>query len=279
LARELEIIVARILLTGAAGRLGTYLHQWLVERGHDVVGTDICRPATGPALVVADLADRDAVDGLMTDGLDAVVHMGGLSKEAPWKDILDINIAGTYNVFEAARTAGVGRVIYASSYHVLGMYPTIQRPLGIEAPPRPDSLYGVSKVFGETLARLYYDKFGIECLAIRICTANPPKTTRETILWFSREDLARLIETGVLHEKLGYRLVFGISANEDAFYVNPDDPALGWSPQHDSSELGHPLAGLSLDPDDPLNERQGGIFALWGHLDDEPVGKAPFRRP
>ncbi len=260
--------MARVLLTGAAGRLGTFLHQWLAGRGHDVIGTDIRQPETGPSLIIADLADRDAVDGLMSPDIDAIVHMGGLSGEASWTDILDANIAGTYNIFDAARRAGIGRVIYASSYHVVGMYPTAQRSLGVDAPPRPDSLYGVSKVFGETLARLYHDKFGVDCLAIRICTANPPKTSRETQLWCSPDDLARLVETGLLHEKLGYRVVYGISANDGAFYVNPDDPDLNWSPQHNSSELGLPFAGQRLDPADPLNERHGGIFALRGHFED-----------
>ncbi|HEY8575216.1 MAG TPA: NAD(P)-dependent oxidoreductase [Devosia sp.] len=260
--------MVKLLLTGAAGRLGSYLHQWLAERGHEVLATDIRQPDDGPPLTIADLADRGAVDALMARGVDAIVHMGGLSTEARWEDILNANIAGTYNVFEAARHARVRRIVYASSYHVVGMYPTVQRPLGVEALPRPDSLYGVSKIFGETLARLYYDKFGLECLAIRICTANPPKTTRETQLWCSREDLANLIETALLHDKLGYRIVFGVSANAGAFYANPADSDLGWSPHHNSAELGLPFAGLPLDPADPLNERHGGIFAIWGHFED-----------
>lgn len=262
--------MARVLLTGAAGRLGTYLHHWLLGRGHDVIGTDIRQPETGPALVIADLADRDAVDVLMTQGVDAIVHMGGLSGEASWTDILDANISGTYNIFDSARRAGITRIIYASSYHVVGMYPTAQRPLGIDAPPRPDSLYGVSKVFGETLARLYHDKFGIDCLAIRICTANLPKTSREAQLWCSPEDLAQLVETGLLHDKLGYRIIYGISANDQAFYINPNDADLNWSAEHDSSELGLPFAGLPLDPNDPLNQRHGGIFAIRGHFEDDP---------
>ena len=94
---------------------------------------------------------------------------------------------GAYNVFEAARKAGVGRVVFASSYHVQGMYPTGEVPIELTDPFRPDSLYGVSKAFGETLSRLYFDKFGVECLAIRICTAGQPGTPREARLWFNRD--------------------------------------------------------------------------------------------
>lgn len=268
--------MVRVILTGAAGRLGTHLRRALSERGHDVVATDIRQAEAGPAVLLADLADRQAVDGLMTHGADAVVHMGGLSGEAGWADLLDANIVGTYNVFDAARRAGIGRIVYASSYHVVGMYPSAQRPLGTELLPRPDSLYGVSKVFGETLARLYYDKFNIDCLAIRICAANPPKTARETRLWCSPDDLARLVEAGLLHERLGYRIVYGISGNEGAPFVNPDDPELNWSAEHNSSELGLAFAGLPLNPNDPLTERHGGIFAIRGHFDDDPPVQPPI---
>jgi uronate dehydrogenase len=258
----------QILLTGASGRLGTHLRAWFGKAGRAVLATDISPPEDAGPVEIADLADRTAVDRLMAEDISAVVHFGGMAKEAGWQTILDANIVGTYNVFEAARKAGVKRIIYASSYHVLGMHPTGDVPLGPDATLRPDSLYGVSKVFGETLGRLYFDKFGIECLAIRICTAGNPGTPREARLWCNRDDLARLVERGLDIETLGYRTVFGISANQDAFLVNPPDDDLGWKPEHASSEI-TPMANEALDPADPRNRLLGGTFPQRPHPDDK----------
>ncbi|KKB13514.1 hypothetical protein VE25_01390 [Devosia geojensis] len=260
--------MAQILLTGAAGQLGSHLRAWFAREGRPVLATDIRQPEAGEPVEIADLADRAAVDRLMAQDIAAVVHFGGMAKEAGWQTILEANIMGAYNVFEAARKAGVGRVVYASSYHVLGMHPVVDEPLGLGAPVRPDSLYGVSKVFGEALGRLYFDKFGVECLAIRICTAGTPGTARECRLWCSRDDLARLVSRGLDMPDLGYRTVFGISDNADAWFVNEPDPGLGWRPRHSSSELGLPYAADPLDPADPRNQRRGGVFAEWPHFDD-----------
>jgi len=260
--------MSRILLTGASGRLGTHMRQWLAARGRVVLATDIAPPQEGDGVVLADLADRAAVDALMQDGITAVVHLGGMAKEAGWDTILHANIMGTYNIFEAARKAGVTRVVYASSYHVVGMYRTEEGPLELTAAPRPDSLYGVSKLFGESLSRLYFDKFGIECLAIRICTAGQPGTAREGRLWCNRDDLAELIAAGIDAPTLGHRVVFGISDNDDAFCLNSPELGALWTPKHSSRELGLPHIGEPLDPDDPRNRFLGGIFPIWGHFDD-----------
>lgn len=258
----------QILLTGASGRLGTHLRAWFAARGRAVLATDIVAPEDGGPVEIADLADRAAVDRLMARDISAVVHFGGMSKEAGWQTVLDANIVGAYNIFEAARKAGVNRVVFASSYHVQGMYPLDATPIALGDAYRPDSLYGVSKAFGETLSRLYFDKFGIQCLAIRICTAGNPGTPREARLWCNRDDLAALVERGLDMPDLGHRAVFGISNNPNAFYVNPPDPELGWVPQHSSTELGHPDPHAPLDPTDPRHLHTGGIFANWGHFDD-----------
>jgi uronate dehydrogenase len=204
----------------------------------------------------------------MQHDISAVVHLGAIAIEAGWPAILDANIVASYNVFEAARQAGVRRVIYASSYHAVGMYRAEDLPLGADAAVRPDSLYGLSKAFGEALGRLYFDKFGIECLAIRICTAGNPGTPREARLWCNRDDLAGLIETGLDVETLGYRIVYGISNNPNAPVPVETGAGLGWRPGHGSLELGSPDPRSELDPDDPRHQRLGGVFALWGHPDD-----------
>lgn len=257
-----------ILLTGASGSLGTHMRRWFARRGRSVVSTDIRAPADGGEVRIADLSDGDAVDRLMTDDISAVVHLAGYAKEAGWQTILDANIVATYNVFEAARKAGVRRIVYASSYHVVGMYPADDLPLGVEAQVRPDSLYGVSKAFGESLARLYFDKFGIECLAIRICSANDPGTPREARLWCSRDDLAGLVEAGLDTKDLGYRMVYGISDNPNAPLPVEDGSQLGWRPEHNSLELNSHDPRVELEPADPRHRWLGGAFALWGHPDD-----------
>jgi uronate dehydrogenase len=152
----------KILITGAAGYLGDVLRRSL--RGqYDLLLTDIAplpdTPQVGETFAVADLGDATALAALMRD-VDTVVHLGGCSVEAEWERILEANIAGTYNVFETARAANVKRVVYASSHHAVGYYRRTQ-PIGAEEPPRPDSRYGVSKVFGEALGRMYADKYGM----------------------------------------------------------------------------------------------------------------------
>jgi uronate dehydrogenase len=148
------------------------------------------------------------------------------------------------------------------------MYPTGETPIALTDPYRPDSLYGVSKAFGETLSRLYFDKFGIECLAIRICTAGQPGTAREARLWFNRDDLASLVDHALDMPTLGHRTIFGMSDNPDAFFTQPLDPSFGWAPAHGALELGTPDPRAPLDPADPRNRLTGGIFAQWGHFDD-----------
>lgn len=257
----------KTLLTGASGRLGTYLRQRFAETGRPLLATDLVAAADGGEVVLADLADRAAVDQLVRQDIDAVVHFGGIANEAPWQAILDANIAGTYNMFEAARRAGVKRVIYASSYHVLGMHPVAAAPLDRHAETRSDSLYAVSKLFGENLSRLYYDKFGIGCLSLRICAANSPGSQRDLKLWCHREDLAQLVFAGLDAPELGYRTVFAISDNAGAWYVNEPDQTLGWRPEHSSSELPVPAGGWP-PPDPAVATLQGAAFAVRGHFED-----------
>lgn len=260
--------MSKILLTGASGMLGTHMRAWFADRGRAVLATDIQAPSDGGAVELADLADRAAVDGLMRQDISGVVHLGGMAKEAGWQSVLDANIVGTYNIFESARKTGVRRVVFASSYHVVGMVSTPTEPLDLTTPYRPDSLYAVSKAFGETLGRLYFDKFGVEGLAIRICAAGMPGTPREARLWCNRDDLARLIERGLDMPGLGHRIVYGISDNPNAMLVNLPDPGLGWRPEHGSLELGGPDPFAPLDAADPRNIWLGGAFPTWPHQDD-----------
>lgn len=262
--------MSKILLTGASGQLGTLLRHRFTTTNRAFLATDIVAPADGARVELADLADRSAINHLMRQDISAVVHFGGMANEAGWQTVLEANIMGTYNVFEAARTAGVGRVIFASSYHVQGMYPVAEVPIGVADPFRPDTLYGVSKAFGETLSRLYFDKFGIECLVIRICAAGNPQNPRDARLWFNSQDLTSLVDHALDTPVLGHRTLFGISDNPNAFHVNPPDGDFGWVPSHSALELGSPDPREPLDPADPRHQLTGGVFAQWGHFDDTP---------
>src|SRR5882757_4369552 len=175
----------RVLITGAAGLLGRCIREGLVGAYPIVRSTDIAllRPARhGEEIEIADLripADAKRV----ATGVDAIVHLAGVPHEADWNTIRDVNIDGTYHIYEAARLAGVRRVIFASSNHTVGFYRR-DTPIGREVPLRPDSRYGVSKVVGEAIARLYADKYGIESVCVRIGQYRPrPTNPRMLSLW------------------------------------------------------------------------------------------------
>lgn len=259
--------MSRILLTGASGYLGTKLRAALAAEGHTIIATDIRPAADGADIAIADLADASAMDGLMRQGIDAVVHLGGMANEGDWDLILRANVMGSHTLFEAARRHGVGRIIYASSYHVAGFYPTEAAPLPVDIAYRPDTLYGVSKVFGETLARFYFDKHGVQSLSIRICSAHNPKTVREARNWCDPADLAAMVSRALAAEQLGCQVLYGISDNPGAFFVNPPDNSLGWAPKGSSLQHDFPDPRAAIDLTDPANRLLGGGMALRPALD------------
>lgn len=253
--------MSRILLTGASGYLGTKLRAALAAQGHAITASDMRPAADGAEIALADLADAAAIDDLMRQQPDAVLHLGGMANEGDWDIILRANIMGCYNIFEAARRHGVKRVIYASSYHVAGFHPTAQAPLPVDIAYRPDTLYGVSKVFGENLARFYFDKYGVQSLSIRICSAHNPKTARESRNWCDPADLARMVERALAVDELGCQVLYGISNNPGAFFTNPPDNELGWAPEGSSLLHDFPDPRAPIDLSDPANMFLGGGMA------------------
>jgi uronate dehydrogenase len=218
------------LLTGAAGRIGTALRERLPALGWDLRGFD---RAAVPNGVVGDITSAADLDSAM-DGVEAVVHLAGRPDEAPWPVIREANIEGTVQVFEAARRAGVRRVVYASSNHAVGF-----TPVGSEQPadlaPRPDTLYGVSKVFGEALGRFYVDRYGFRVACLRIGTFEPkPTHLRSLSTWLSPDDCARLVDACLRSPDLGYALVWGISNNTRRMWSLAAGRALGYEPQDDA---------------------------------------------
>src|ERR1700732_4224314 len=184
-----------VLVTGAAGGIGTQLRKLLHGVSPRLRWRDIRAPADlagEPSFMQADLADLAQVEKIV-DGVDGIVHLGGESIEQSWDRILNANIIGCYNLFEAARRRKVKRVVFASSNHAVGFYPR-QRKIGTDEPVRPDSRYGVSKAFGESLGALYAYKHGLRVTCIRIGNfADAPVDVRRLAIWISPDDLTKLI--------------------------------------------------------------------------------------
>ncbi len=246
-------IAGRLLITGAAGAIGSCLREGLRPRVDDLVLTDaqMLEPTAEERFVQADLADRDAVLRA-AEGVDAVIHLGAIPTEASFDELVGPNLIGTFNVFEAARRVGATRVVYASSNHATGFYPVQQRLAGPER-PRPDSLYGVTKAYGEALGSLYVDKFGLDVICIRIGSfAHRPREVRELATWLSRADAVRLFAACLSAPPVGFRVVYGASANTRLHWDLSPARELGYDPQDDAeryaAEVGgepHPLHGGS----------------------------------
>lgn len=263
----------RILLTGAAGRLGSELRKSLVPLARTIrlgARSKIDDLAENEEEVIFDLADMEATIEATRD-CDAIVHFGGAAVESSWQTILDANIRGSYHIYEGARKNGVKRVIYASSVHAIG-YHEVDAHIGVDAPVRPDSLYGVSKNFVESLSRLYWDKFGIESVCLRIFSSFPEPVDRR-MLWsyLSFADCCRLVDASLTSPRVGHTISFGISDNKVKTVNNSGANHLGYVPQ-DSSEPFRAAVEARTPVPDPTSATTsylGGWFCELGHPDDE----------
>ena len=260
--------LGRILLTGAAGGLGRELRPRLRQRCSllrvsDIAAMDPAGP--GEEVVPAALENRAAVDALL-QGIDAVVHLGGISTEQPFDAVLPANIVGAYNLYEAARRHGVKRIVFASSNHVTGFYRQ-DEVIDATMPVRPDGYYGLSKAFGENLARFYFDRYGIETACLRIGSSFPePKDRRMLSTWLSYDDLERLVHACLTAPVVGHSIVYGMSDNTTTWWDNTPARHLGFRPQ-DSSEpfrAAKEAAQPALDRNDPAVIYQGGAFVRMG---------------
>jgi uronate dehydrogenase len=262
-----------LLLTGAAGALGRALAPTLQGLAVRLRVSDLAQPLANAGLPAGteawpcDLADARAVHQMMA-GVAAVVHLGGISVEGPFEPILQANIRGLHNLYEAARRQGVGRVVFASSNHVTGCYPQAQTVTPLD-PPRPDGNYGLSKLFGEGIASLYWDRYGIETVCLRIGTATPaPPDRRGLATWLSLPDLARLVTCALTAPGVGFLVAYGISANTRRFYDSEAAWArLGFEPQ-DNAEAHAAQVEHLLQPDGPQRTLQGGSFVGRGPYDE-----------
>lgn len=257
----------RLLITGAAGSVGRVMRKKLA-RIADIVRvsdlTDMGELGDNEEAVQCNLADADAVMGLV-EGCDAIVHLGGISSEDRFSSIVDGNIVGLFNLYEAARAHGMPRIVFASSNHVVGYYRQDER-LDAAAPLKPDSLYGVSKCFGEALASMYHSKFGQETAIVRIGSCQEkPLNRRMLSTWISHDDLAALCERAFDAPMLGCPVIWGMSDNATRWWDNSAASYLGWTPK-DKSEYFRPQIEAESPPpapDAPIAVYQGGDFTAW----------------
>ena len=262
----------RLLLTGAAGNLGRVLREGLAPSAEVLRLSDIAQmaPAAGAheEVVPCDLADKAAVDALVA-GCDAIVHMGGVSIERPFEQVLEGNIKGVLHIYEGARRHGVKRVVFASSNHVIGFYPQSQT-IDAKVPHRPDGYYGLSKSFGENVAQFYFERYGIESVSIRIGSSFPePANRRMMSTWLSFRDLTTLVEQSLFTPDVKHTVVYGMSANRDVWWDNHAAAHLGFVAQ-DSSEVFRAKieAQPPVAPSDPNAIYHGGAFTAMGPFGD-----------
>lgn len=254
----------RVMMTGAAGAVGGMIRPLLASTYSEIVLSDVKEPQDlqgNETFVPADLADMASVERAC-EGVDGVVHLGGYSVEGPWEDIHKSNIVGCYHLFEAARRKSVKRVVFASSNHAIGFYPRVER-IGVEVVPRPDSRYGVSKLFGEGLGSLYADKHGMRVLSIRIGNVGEkPLDKRRLSIWISPSDLVQLIRIGLEHPELRYEVVYGASLNERSWWDNSVAYRYGYRPTGRAEDfVEHAMAEQAKLPPDPVADfYQGGSF-------------------
>jgi uronate dehydrogenase len=267
-----------VLITGASGAIGGRLRKLLRGLYPNLRLSDLAPPAdlaSDESFVKADLAVIDEVERAVA-GVHGIVHLGGFSTEGPWQTILNANIVGCYNLFEAARRAGVERVVFASSNHAVGFYPR-RRRIGVAAPVRPDSRYGVSKAFGEALGALYAFKHGLRVTCLRIGNvADAPVDKRRLSIWLKPEDLVQLICIGLDHPDISYEIFYGVSDNVRGWWDNGAAFRFGYRPRGRAED--HSAEALAAEaglPADAIGEwYQGGPYCsdeFDGGIDRSPT--------
>jgi uronate dehydrogenase len=263
-------------MTGAGGSVGSLLRPELNGK-YSLRLSDI-RPikklATAETFALADIARLNDMLRI-TKGVDAIIHLGGFAVEGPWDVILRANVIGCYNVFEAARRNGVKRIVFATTNHTCGFYRRDQK-IDHRVYPKPDSRYGVSKVFGEQLGSLYADKYGMEVFCIRIGNAaTAPADKRRLSIWVSPRDLAQLMQIGIDHPDIHFEIVYGVSRNQRSWYDNSNAQRLGYQPQDDAERYAKEVLAKERPPQDELSDLyQGGTF-VGAEIGGDPARATP----
>ncbi len=256
--------MTKVALSGAGGNMGRILRVELPKRGVDLRSAGGRQPLEplheGEDVLHGDLRDPTVVDRLL-QGVEVLIHLAGTSVERPLPEIIENNLVGLHQVYEGARRNGVRRIVFASSNHAFGMH-SVSDKLKLDAPFRPDGFYGLSKVWGEAMARMYWDKHGIEGISMRIGTAmgKPPENFRHLSTWFGTEDLVDLMIRCIEVPNIGYMAVWGVSNNTRSYWDNAGAEELGFRPRQNSEDF---VAEILSQPNplDPIARQfQGGGF-------------------
>lgn len=275
--------VRRLLITGAGGDVGRRITPLLKAVYPEVILSDL-KPFDDPCGLPfrqANVTDRAAVDRAVA-GIDGIIHLGGHPVDGPWDLIRDVNIDGCYNVFEAARAAGVTRIVFASSNHAVGFYPRSEK-IPHDVTVLPDSRYGVSKAFGEALGAFYALKYGLKITSLRIGNVNErPIDTRRLAIMVHPEDLVQLMRIGLDHPDVVNEVFYGVSGNTRAWWDNSRAEALGYRPKHNAEAFSAAAeaADVGVTPDPVALHYQGGTFcsaeytADFAHLKDWSYARA-----
>ncbi|MFK7879738.1 NAD-dependent epimerase/dehydratase family protein [Roseobacter sp.] len=255
----------KLVLTGAAGRLGSYLREPLAEMCDTLVSTDIADDIgtlyDGESYIKADLADMAQIAPVL-EGADMVIHFGAIVDEKPFEELLGPNFVGSYNIWEAGYQAGVKRIVYASSIHAVGMHLKSDF-IGIDAEHRPDTFYGLAKCFTEDLGRMYWDKRGLESVHLRILSCAQVTNTRALGSWLSYDDLIQLVTRAIDTPSVGFGIVYGVSNNDRAPVDNAKSSFLGYRPKDNAETFAAELLAEAgpVDVTDPGQMCHGGPFS------------------
>lgn len=255
----------KLVLTGAAGRLGSYLREPLTAMADELVSTDLTDDIgttyPGETYIKADLASLD--DMLrVTEGAEMIVHFGAIADEAPFDELLGPNFVGAYNVWEAAWRNGLRRVVYASSIHAVGMYPKNEF-IDTEVRHRPDTFYGLAKCFAEDLGSMYWDKRGLESVHMRILSCAQVTNARALGSWLSYDDLIQMVRRCIDTPVTGFSVVYGVSDNDRAPVDNAKARFLGYQPKDNAEQFAEKVLADEppMNPQDPGHMCHGGPFA------------------
>ena len=255
----------KIVLTGASGRLGSYLREPLSKITKKLVSTDkddIGKTLHNEVFKKLNIKNFKEVNKILKK-TDLIIHFGAYSNEGPFQEILDSNILGTYNIWKSAKKNKIKRIIFASSIHSVGMY-RANETINHKVMHKPDTFYGLSKCFGENLAQMYWDKCGIECLTIRILSCAKVTSKRSLSTWLSYDDLIRIVIQSTKIKKLGFEIIYGVSNNKRLNVDNTNATRKLKINIKDNAEkfLNKLEQKLDIKKDKPGDQYLGGPFSI-----------------